>query len=327
MSKVEIEGIEPIQDYFFNSCFYSSLFPVIEFFGRSVLPFMINGIGTYMFYDTEERCSAYIKFYQENSIQNILDEIMIRYQKIDICDKLHETIVENLDEAKPVIVAVDCFWEAIRPEMYQKVHLPHYLLVYGYDDEKQEYLIIEQDHEADISFHKKTISKSEIEIAYKGFCERFFQQDRGTVWIFNEDKRKYQLDLKDLKKRYIANLKKNKDRFCFGMQEIYAFQSKFIALIEREEDFWPRLQDIIEGTNDILKYMNAKVIQYEAFFEEYDQEMVLFRKLRECWILQRTILVKCYYSKRLGQNQKLKVITNLEMILKLSDELVGALLG
>ena len=133
--------------------------------------------------------------------------------------------------------------------------------------------------------------------------------------------------MKDLKKRYIANLKKNKDRFCFGMQEIYAFQSKFIALIEREEDFWPRLQDIIEGTNDILKYMNAKVIQYEAFFEEYDQEMVLFRKLRECWILQRTILVKCYYSKRLGQNQKLKVITNLEMILKLSDELVGALLG
>jgi len=326
MSKIEIEGIEPIQDYFFNSCFYSSLFPVVEFFGRSVLPFMVNGIGAYMFYDTEERCSAYIRFYQEREIQDVLDEIKIDYQKIELCDKLHETIVENLNKKNPVIVAVDCFWETIRPEMYQKVHLPHYLLIFGYDDEKKEYLIIEQNHEEDILFHKKTIARDELEIAYKGFCENFFRQDRGSVWIFSENESKYKVELKDLRKDYKDNLKKNKDRLDLGMQEIYAFRDKFIALLEREEEFWQRLQDIIEGNNDILKHMNAKSILYESIFREDDQELILFRRIQEIWTLQRTILVKCFYSKRLSQNQKMKVSVNLNEILKLSGELVKAFL-
>lgn len=327
MQKIEITGIEPIQDYFFNSCFYSSFFPIVQYYRKSVIPFMVNGIGVYMFYNTSSRCSVYIKYYQENNLQEIFDEIGLGYEKIDICDDLYDTIINHIREGKPVIVAVDCYYESIRPDVYKKMHLPHYLLIYGYDYEKQEYLIIEQNQLNDIRYQKRTISRTDLEIAYAQFGKKFYNANFGTYWAFFNKNDFYKSDRTKYFQRYVYNLKKNKNKIAVGMDELIAFCERFEKVLADEKIFFSYVEDIIEGMNDIIKYMNAKRIQFSYLFDEGDICTMLFEELYNSWILQRIIIVKCFYTGCLKQVKKNKIIENLNSIVALSKELVRFLLG
>ncbi len=326
MHKIEIAGIEPIQEYFFNSCFYSSLFPIIQYYRKSVIPFMINGLGVYMFYNNSSRCSIYIKFYQENNLQDIFEEVGLGYEKIDICNELYDTIINHIKDEKPVIVAVDCYYESIRPDVYQKTHMPHYLLIYGYDYEKQEYLIIEQDQMDDIRYQKKNISRVELEIAYAHFIEKFFNANWGTYWSFFAKNDLYEFDVNKYFKRYLYNLKKNKSKIDNGMNELIAFYKRFVNILADEQMFFLYVEDIIEGMNDIIKYMNAKKIQYSCLFSKNDICMKLFEELYNSWILQRVIIVKCFYMNCLKPSKKNKLIENFKSIVDLSEKLKKSLL-
>ncbi|MED1784016.1 beta-ketoacyl synthase N-terminal-like domain-containing protein [Brevibacillus fortis] len=60
-------------------------------------------------------------------------------------DELHESIIRQLDQGKPVMVAFDEYYTFYTPQ-YQKEHTDHLTVITGYDHDKQVYTIINHNH-------------------------------------------------------------------------------------------------------------------------------------------------------------------------------------
>ena len=327
MDKIEIQGIEPIQDYFFNSCYYSVLFPIVQYFKKSVIPFMVNGMGNYMFYDTDARCSVYFKYFQEDNLEIVFSDIGLGCKKMNICDDLHHAILSDLKDGMPVIVAVDCYYETIRPDVYLTLHLPHYLLVYGFDDNAKEYEIIEQNDIDDIRYQKKRISMDELEKAHNHFVERFYDEKMGTYWAFYNLNEHIEYDSNKYCQKYLSNIRNNERRMLDGIQEFNRFEARFAKILEDDDMFFKYSEDVVEGINDVIKFMNAKKIQYSSIFSNEEECSILFDEIYSMWLLQRTIIAKCHYANHISSIKKEKIKINYAVIIEKSKSLVNKLLN
>ena len=78
-------------------------------------------------------------------------------------------VKEAIERGAHVILPVDCYYEDIRPDTFQKKHLAHYLVIYGYDDSAKEFLLLEHNYENDLRYKHKRIKYSSATTAYLAY--------------------------------------------------------------------------------------------------------------------------------------------------------------
>lgn len=91
------------------------------------------------------------------------------------------------------MVWIDCFYETIRPDAYQKNHWGHILLVYGYDDEKETVEFLEHSYTDSFTYKRANMSYEDFKMCYdsmksqmkdfSGFVE-FSEKDKESVHGF-----------------------------------------------------------------------------------------------------------------------------------------------
>lgn len=130
-----IDGIHPFNDVYI-SCYYSSLLPVINKFGKNLTPFLLNSF-VYLKYDKETK-----KIIPYND--TIIPEEKIFYEQGLLIKKdaiSNERVLDDvrfsIRKNRPVIVLIDSYFQKISYNTYLKKHSLHYLLIFGFDDQKQ----------------------------------------------------------------------------------------------------------------------------------------------------------------------------------------------
>lgn len=162
MQKNRLEGVHAFNAGFWHrSCFYHELMFAVGAFG-------ING--------RELLLEDFIYYGKNFSIKS---EIMPRsklyksmgfyLQHIDVPDM--ETAAKYIDKGFPLLIGVDSFYYTARDDDYGKQHMPHFVLVYGYDLEKQTFDIIDHEFRNSYVFEEKEWDAGDVLNASRKYKE------------------------------------------------------------------------------------------------------------------------------------------------------------
>ena len=313
---VYLGSMEPFQDFFFNSCIYSSIFSVVKYFSGDILPFLINGVGCYMFYNTPRRCSLYIRFMHVEEPINIVHKNGITTQSIQRSKDIHQDIHSALKHGYPVLVMVDCFGESIRGDYYLKKHVPHYLVIFGFDDNLGFYNIIEQNTADDIRFFKRAITFKDLENAYQCYLDNF-ARDEHTLWWFGKGNK---INFPDPVAVYCNNIIQNKSFFKQGLSEKQAFEKRFMLVLANKEEILQYANDIIGGFNDIIKFLECKLYMVKKF-SSFEHVYCNIQQIYESWKTIRAIFVKQSMRGSFPIEKKEKISEKILLIDKLEEQL------
>lgn len=167
-SKV-LSNIEPFNEIYYRDCYYSALFPVLRYFGKSICPFLLNDIFLYQI-DRNTKMLQ-LRGYSIKTETEILESLSIKCSMKMFTENLTENICSSICSNKPVIVLVDSFYESIRPDAYLKSHFPHFILIYGFDNLQKMFNIVEHRYRESFLFEHRIISYEDIINSYNGVVE------------------------------------------------------------------------------------------------------------------------------------------------------------
>ncbi len=103
--------------------------------------------------------------------REILSNNSIHTEDVEYDDKLIPKVCRALDTGSMVFMPMDCFYEDIRVDCYQKTHVAHWIIIYDYSKRKKVFKIIEHNYINDMKYIPQTIGFEVVENANKGYAE------------------------------------------------------------------------------------------------------------------------------------------------------------
>ncbi|APO47192.1 hypothetical protein BS614_26170 [Paenibacillus xylanexedens] len=306
-SSVIIENIEPYNKVFYKSCFYNSLFPLIELYRNNVETFLSNDWIVFK-WDKEDPFFADINNYLPmQSLEELLSQQNISMVTKKYTEDIIDEIIRSLKQKKPVIIWVDCYHESIRQETYQKVHLPHTWLVYGYNADLRVFYIIEHLNQFSLNYAPQMISYEDLKNCYNGFKNQFGDHYDGPLYYefcdFMDPTIQHESKITDRGEQLQKHLQCNRQLADQGIEDlnsyIYFFESTLLC------DFQCLLDHAEEVIDQLTRQMNTKHLERvrdEIIFGKHS--CMLIERLAELWTEVRNNVVKLIYSGRITERQK-----------------------
>ena len=155
--------IKPFNKFWFINCFYTSVLGVLDYFNVSNIPFINNFKVCSVIGDNGFK----IEFNAVDSEEKLLNNLGIDYVCKDITDSFEEEISRIVNENKPIIAHVDCYYLPYCHEKYKKDHHYHVVTIVGYDELRGNFIIIDQQNLQTVSFEYKTIEVDALVTAIK----------------------------------------------------------------------------------------------------------------------------------------------------------------
>ncbi len=261
MSKI-LDNIEPFNEIFYKNCFYDALFPIIRHFNRPELAFTANNLFFYDL-DTSQPLINFkhhtIHFVPENDLYNLLGIGIIN--KTSSSDIIRD-LITAVNNDRPVIIYIDCFYESIRPDAYNKNHFPHTILIYGYDSKEKNFHILEHNYRESYLYEKRTISYLDIVNSYHGYLENLFEDHSHQSYCEFYLKRDTSFYINDdiCKKFYVDKLLENEQRLIYGLDYLKLFIEKFMNITDKESILLECMSDLLKVLYEIIT--NKKLERY-----------------------------------------------------------------
>ncbi len=161
MKNNRIEGVQPFNNFFFRSCYYHQLIAGLAAFdipAESIL------LSYFVFPGKDFEIEKIV--IPEKNLEKVLG-----YQN-KRCNLSKKQLLHNIDKQRPVIVGVDCFHFESRLDTYQKMHDPHYVLVYGYDLNNGTVNVVDHNYRNSWEYSEKIISIDNLLYANKMLLQR-----------------------------------------------------------------------------------------------------------------------------------------------------------
>lgn len=279
--RVVIDNFEPFNELFYKTCFYNSLFPIIKHYQREIFPILINDVSLYGEVIEKDKLDFNIKYLPNKNICDLLMHIGIKLKSYKKKDNLVEEIKNSIEQKMPVIIRIDCFLEPFRRDAYMKKHIPHTLLIYGYDECNRQFNIIEHKNKDTLSYEKKTIKYEDLINAYEAYFDNF--------GVFNPPPSYYEFQLinqqsssskhyttKDYTECFIENIKLHKEAILNGLDNLNNFSNKVYEITQNETELLENIDTLINIFNLII---NCKEIEMYKITKLFGKEHELFRLL------------------------------------------------
>lgn len=329
-----IDNIMPFNELFYKSCFYNALFPIIKHFGKDIELFLANDTIVYNYQnintDNESKLDFSIEYIENKEKTELLDQLGILYNG----HKRSLNLIEDLENAvklkHPAIIWVDCYYESFRADAYNKQHMAHTLLVYGYNHKKQQFHVFEQINRNSLTYQPIVISYKEMAECYAGFVNNF-HLDEDTLYEFytNADKNNYELAdnqaLANIKKNFANCLKDNSDKFLASIRNIDYFESNYIELIKDESCLQESANDLCLRFNAIIDAKRVEKYRLSRLLDGAETIAVLIEKIIQEWESIRKIISIYAFTGKYKVDSLSKTLRNIENIKKLEDEYYNAL--
>ena len=183
MKKNKIEGIIPFNDFFFRSCYYHQLISGLSCFGIKKEQVLLNAITLIN--------DNYVVGGGGELDESKLEKTFGYKRKYCNIDK--SKLIKSIDAGNPLIVGVDCFYLESRPDSYKIQHMAHYILVYGYDLEKETLNIVDHQYRNSMDYTEKIVSLENILYANKMYRKGVLKR-RLSCYILEKVKKSEKYD-------------------------------------------------------------------------------------------------------------------------------------
>ncbi|MBB6631394.1 hypothetical protein [Clostridium algidicarnis] len=302
LNKKLINGIEPFNEVFYKDCFYNSLFPVIKYFKRDVLSFLINDVAVYKEDNKIGNLNFDADYTSIYSFERLCcAESLIKLECKKKSDDLIKDIIDSILKERPVIVFIDCYYEKIRPEMHGKVHWFHTVTVFGYDMDNKTFDIIEHRHKDNLGYEKRKIGFTELINCNEGYIRNFSEQlKRDSYYSFYLDESledSYQLqDNNILSSLFKSNVLLNKEEIINGINRLQFFSKRFEEVVNNEVSLRKNTQDLVNVISNIINCKRVERYKLEKLLPTEYEMINLMDIVIEEWSSIRKIIGKYLFS-------------------------------
>ena len=233
MPKNKLEGVRPFNGCYFRSCFYHQLIAGMGCFGLPADNVLLTAFPI-INRDFEAR-------------DRILSPETVR--KCSGCRTKEilltkDRLIKSIDAGHPVIVGVDCFYLEGRTDTYQKTHLTHFLLAYGYDTENDIVNAVDHSYVNSYKYTEKEVNLSNLLEAN----QRFPNEKRNSVVlvrrrIFRSGARKIlrrigERGMKENRENSRANLQQLKRLIAEDVSSLTSKAAMITDYLQKMKDFY-----------------------------------------------------------------------------------------
>lgn len=283
-----LDNIEPFNELYFESCFFNSFFPVVNHFSKDITSYLVNNRIIYQLDDNDELRVKYLTF---ESAESIMRRQGIGVETRYFCSDLIPSVIKAIEAERPVIIWSDYYYNPLRTDVFHKEHGEHTLMVYGFDEARMEFQILEHTNRDSLNYSKQIISYNNLEITYNAYRE-FNAKNESYFEFYLEEAH---LDKTDHFERYKNHIVCNKD-------EVTASLSGIINYLNYLADRCLNGHPLIEGMDTLNAIVNAKKVESYTLFKlrEYESTHSLYllsKELVEQWSLIRSLIYKLQISR------------------------------
>ena len=316
-----LDDFEPYNDIWYKSCFFHAFFPVIRHFNRDILPFISNEIFIYEYNETKTDYKLGMKVFEKNSVENILESMDINVMTKVETNDIIGNLISSIDNERPVIIFIDCYYESIRPDAFQKNHFPHTLLIYGYNNIDEMFYILEHKYRDSYLYEKRTISYSDVVNCYNGFIVNL-KKDKNplTYFEYSIKSNDQSSEKNNLFKRNICldafyeNLQENKKTLYNGIEDLKLFINDYRHIVFEESLLKKNVDDLLNAFNGIINNKNLERYCVLKIFNSNYNSINLCESIINSWSFIRGIIGKYKFSSQYNLKSFEKSIEKLNEI-------------
>jgi len=176
-----LDNVKPYNKFFLISCFNQEQAAVYEHYGVDDRWYIANNFLVHKYNRRLHTCSCSLKnLLSEKSIEKLTG---IKTISAVSSNDIIKDVIDFIDAGCPVIVFLDSFEMPQKDDAYQKLHISHAVLIYGYDTEKGIFYDIDFKYNNNYTYENKTIPFADVENAYESF-ERYLRHNKETKSIY-----------------------------------------------------------------------------------------------------------------------------------------------
>ncbi|HEX2926731.1 MAG TPA: BtrH N-terminal domain-containing protein [Ruminiclostridium sp.] len=288
MNSNVIENIEPFNDIYFKSCFYNSLFPVVDYFGSDLNRILFNDIIVYDAEPKGDEDGIGVKYIPILSDDELIDHLKLDVEMKESCPDVIGRIQTDISQNRPVILWVDSFYEPLRTDTYMKHHNPHTLLIYGFDRKQEIFHIIEHKSRENLSYKKRQIAYGDVSQAVKGYQEKFMTPGRFSYYSFiglRKQTGKHQIQLSE-------DFSARKENILEGLRYLEKFLDYYRKTVLDEKLLKNNVNDLIKSLNTVINFKRVECYRFKRLFSDkyYLTEMAC--EIEELWEVLRVDVAK-----------------------------------
>ena len=292
--RYEIENFEPYNDISNGRCFYRALFSVLKHFNVDVMNLLCNNVYHYgLVHDREDGVSFdYLGLNEKPGIgyDKLLTKSGIRMTGYCNVKDVINRIIDSVSKDKPVIIYIDCYYEPIRPDMYMKTHMVHSIVIYGYDMDTSEFLIIEHDYVNGWNYKKRTLSFDDVERCYRGYVDDDRQEDYSYFEFDNDIESEKSWDAKRV---LMENYALRSDSIYQGIKELEKFiPNDFINKRKEIESGGEELTFVFNSACKILRDQKVRNYTISTAFQYDPMIKDIINKITNDWFMTMSLIYK-----------------------------------
>ncbi|HEX9061733.1 MAG TPA: hypothetical protein VF941_16260, partial [Clostridia bacterium] len=292
-----IENMEPFNEIYFKSCFYNSLFPVINHFRSDINRILTNEIIVYDLENEKDDSSIRIKYIPVLGQEDLINNLGLDVEMKESCDIIDDAGI-SISEGRPVIIWIDSFYEPIRADTYMKMHNPHTLLLYGFDRNKKVFNIIEHKHRENLSYKKELIGYNDVIEAYGSYKDNF-KALGDAISYYSFDGNSYsgvhdsKNDEPEKKKAYFLNSFYEKRTAIFdGLAHLESFLEYYKKTVMDESLLKNNVESLLVSINNIINFKKVESYRFKRIFSESHYLSGMTKEIAECWEFLRIDVAK-----------------------------------
>ncbi|TKI55085.1 hypothetical protein E8L90_06225 [Brevibacillus antibioticus] len=299
--KVMLSNIEPFNELFYKSCFYNSLFPILQYFDTRKTPVLANDVLLYTWDEPNLKVPFTIDYEVNLSESELLQQLGITSKELHYQAEFMDDIKAALMQSHPVIVWIDSFYSSIRQDTYHKIHKAHSLLVYGFDDTQEVFHIMEHKHADTLSYEPRRISYEDMKKAYSGYHEYLNSANREAYFEFykcgtnypNEmvyDDSSYDLTV------FQANHVRFKNLILERLELIHIFADHFAYITSTSNNLQEFGEELLSRINEIINAKLAEKYKLKVVGYPNPAAVQLLDQVMANWRMIRVIIGKFLFS-------------------------------
>lgn len=288
--------VQPFNEVFYKMCAYNPLLSAVNYLGGNVLPFLANDIFIYR-YNFDNTFKIGRNFITIKNRFDLINEMGISIDNNICLDNFIEEVKEAINNEMLVYAPIDRFYWShdINTEWYQKKHLVHYFLIFGYDDLKEKFKII------DVG---PTCSKTEI--SYENLincceegCNLLTKGNYKITRLYIKNESSIQKEYISFQKNlllFIENMSSKKSDIFSGLDNIKS-AAEYYAAVEPDRFINEELDNITQPFFHMDTSIQVELYRMHIFFEK-ELELIGYRKnIMNDFAIIRGILIKMKLTK------------------------------
>lgn len=320
-----LKNIKPFNEFFFKNCFFDSFFPVIGYYNKSIMPFLINNIAIYKGECKNGRVCLDAEYLSCMDDAEIMFNMGINCLTVTTGENLIGNIKKSISNGRPVIIWVDCYYEPIRPDAYLKLHWPHTWLLYGYDDHESLCNIIEHGQRESLSYKERTLCYQDVLNCYHGYLANFQRKEEPAYYEFQSGTNR--INCSELERDnmgeytavFSSNMKSKKDIILNSLKFLEPFLADFADVVQNREALFANAEQLLGGFNNIINCKNVEQHKLIKICGRGSGITGLLDEILETWKFIRARMVKFIYTSVYDPDTFNFLPSKLDSIIKLEN--------